>query len=379
VAAAEVEPEEIVYPIRSMFQNRGHARFVIDEVTGIDLKEPTVSTARHMFPYDFLIISAGSISHFFDVAGKAEHAFQLKTLEQAVALRKHILLRFERSLCTFELAARRRMLSFAIVGGGPTGVEFVSALSELICGPLRKDYPVLKNRGIYTWCFWRPPACCCRDSRSACSAMPRIICGEWGVDVRFGSAAVAVSAESITLKDGTEISTETTIWTACVCTTAPAFSAGPPVRRIGQVEVLPTLQVPGHPEIYVIGDRTYLEEHGAPLRMNASVAIQQGKAAAGNILRQLQGLSPRPFRYREMGKMVTIGRNAAATELVGRSFFGFPAWMLWLGVHLFNLIGFRNLMLVIINWDWNYLLFDRAVRLIITLPVDLPRQIKEPD
>jgi NADH dehydrogenase len=124
---------------------------------------------------------------------------------------------------------------------------------------------------------------------------------------------------------------------------------------------------------------TYFEENGAPLPMNAPVAIQQGKVAAGNILRQLQGLSPRPFRYREMGKMVTIGRNAAVAELGGRSFSGFPAWTLWLGVHLFNLIGFRNRMLVMINWAWDYLLFDRAVRLIIPLPVDTTRRTKEPD
>jgi NADH dehydrogenase len=186
-----------------------------------------------------------------------------------------------------------------------------------------------------------------------------------GVEVRLGSTVGRITPGVLHLQDGTLIPTETAIWTAGVRAAPQVQAWGLPTAQRGRVAVLPTLQVQGHEEVYVIGDLAYLEEGGRPLPMVAPVAIQQGAAAARNIVRQAAGQAPLPFHYRDRGTMVTIGRNAAAAYMGGRAFTGFPAWVLWLGVHLFNLIGFRNRLLVLINWAWDYFFRERPVRLIV--------------
>jgi NADH:quinone reductase (non-electrogenic) len=189
--------------------------------------------------------------------------------------------------------------------------------------------------------------------------------GKMGVQVRLRAVASQVTSESVQLQDGTAISTETVVWTAGVRGDPQAGKWGLPVARNGQVIVWPTLQAPDHPEVYVLGDLARVEQDGQPLPMIAPVAIQQGVAVARNIARQAAGQSPQPFHYRDRGAMVTIGRNAAVTHLLGRDLTGFPAWVIWLGVHILNLIGFRNRLLVMINWAWDYLSYERAVRLIL--------------
>jgi NADH:ubiquinone reductase (H+-translocating) len=367
VAAAELEPEDIVYPVRSILRGKQNLRLLVDEVTDIDPEKKLVKTENHEFPYDYLVLALGSTSHFFGVEGAAKYAFQLKNLEQAIGVRNQILFRFERALCEDRREKRQQMLTFAVIGGGPTGVEFTGALAELIRGPLSKDYPELDPQEVRLLLL--------EATDHLLPGLPEPLQAyalkrlkKMGVEVRLGAMVTEVTPESLTLKDGTVFRLETAIWTAGVRGVSPGQLAALPILPNGQVKVLPTLQVDGNAEIYVIGDLAKLEEDGSPIPMMAPVAVQEGKMAAKNIMKQIRGQGTMPFRYEDPGTLVTIGRNAAAVHLVGRNFTGFFAWLLWVSVHLFKLIGFRNRLLVLINWAWDYLFFERGVRLILPLP-----------
>ncbi len=369
VAAAELEPEDIVYPVRSILRRHHNVRFLMQEVTGIDTTARQVRTASQSFHYDTLILSAGSASNFFDTPGAAEHAFELKTLEQAIRLRNHLLDCFECASREEDHLRRLQLLTFVIVGGGPTGVEYAGALAELLNGPLAKDYPELDFEEVHLMLIEAserllsgfPP-------RLQAYAIQRL--GRMGVTVHTGQRVSQVTSQSVVLADGHTIPSETVIWTAGVQGDPLARLTGLPTARSGQVNVLPTLQVKDHPEVFVIGDLARLLEEERPLPMVAPVAIQQAETVGRNIRRQLSGQPLQPFHYRDPGSMVTIGRNAAVVEIKGRTFTGFIAWLLWLGVHLFNLIGFRNRLLVMVDWAWDYLFYERGVRLIIPLPPD---------
>lgn len=346
VAAGELEPEDIVHPVRSILRGQQNIRFLMNEVTGINLVAKQVKTTDHVFPYDFLILAIGSTPHFFGVTGADEHAFQLKTLEHAIALRNHILFHFERALCETDPERRRRMLTFAIVGGGPTGVEFAGALAELIRGPLVKDYPLLDPREMHVLLLEASDRLLAPfPERLGIYAVKRL--QKMGVEIHLQAMVSQITPESVQLKDGSTIPLETVIWTAGV--RGELFNAELPTMQNGQVKVLPTLQTPDHPEVYIIGDLAFIEKDGKPLPMLGPVATQQGQAAARNIIRQTNGQAPVPFYYHNRGTMVTIGRNAAIAYIQGHAFSGFPAWILWLSIHLYSLIGFRNRLFVLIN------------------------------
>ena len=366
VAAAELEPDEIVYPVRSLLRGQKNIRFLMNEVIEIDLAAKQVKTTDHVFPYDFLVLAIGSTSDFFGVTGAAEHAFQLKTLEHAIALRNHILFCFERALCETDPVRRQQMLTFAIVGGGPTGVEFAGALAELIRGPLVKDYQALDPREMHVLLL--------EANDHLLTSFPECL-GSYaekrlqklGVEIRLRATVIRIAPGFVEFTNGAKIPLETVIWTSGV--RGESFDAELPTMRNGQVKVLPTLQSPDYPEVYVIGDLAFIENDGHSLPMLAPVATQQGEAAACNIIRQVNGQEPMPFHYHNRGTMVTIGRNAAIAYVGGHAFAGFPAWILWLGIHLYGLIGFRNRLLVLINWAWDYFFFERAVGLIASSPV----------
>jgi len=367
VAAAELEPEDIVQPVRSILRNVPNAAFGLTDVQGIDFAARQVQTAQRAIPYDFLILAAGSTSHYFGVPGAAEHAFPLRTLEQGIALRNQILCCFERAMHETDTQRRQRLLTFVIVGGGPTGVEFAGSLIELVRGPMARDYPALDFREVRVVLLEAASQLLSAlPERLSAYAMTRL--RAMGVQVNLGAKVSGVTAEAVQLGDDAVIPTMTVVWTAGM---RGATLAGPwelPTARNGQALTLPPLQTPDHPEVYIVGDLAYVEQDGRVLPMVAPVAIQQGEWAARNIARQVAGQSPLPFRYRDRGTMVTIGRNSAVTCLAGRAFTGFPAWVLWLGVHIANLIGFRNRLLVLINWAWDYLFYEHAVRLILPLP-----------
>lgn len=373
VGAAELEPEDIAHPLRSVLHKEPNLRFVLGEAERIDFDARSVQVHGAALPYDYLVLAAGSVPHYFGIPGAAEYALPLRTLSHGIAVRNHILNCFEQAVYEPDAERRRALLTFAIVGGGPTGVEFAGSLSELIKHPLRRDYPRID--------FGEVRVLLIEAMDRLLPALPEPLTRytdrrlkQMKVDVRLNSPVARINACAVQLKDGTEIPTATVIWTAGVRGDPLAQRCSLPVTRSGQVRVLPTLQTPDHPEVYVVGDMAYFEDKGKPLPMVAPVAIQQGTHAAENIARQAAGQAPQAFQYHDRGTMATIGRNAAVTDIHGHTFTGFIAWLMWLGVHIFNLIGFRNRLLVIVNWAWDYFLFERAVRLI--LPAEIATMVR---
>jgi NADH:ubiquinone reductase (H+-translocating) len=371
VAAAEIEPEQIAYPLRSVIRKWRNVKVGMVEVLGVDFATRTVHTSDRDVSYDYLILSIGATTDFFGVPGAAEHAYPLKTLVHSVAIRNQILCRFESAMREPSTERRLGTLVFTIVGGGATGVEFAGALAELIQGPFRNDYPNLE--------FGRVRVVVVEGAKRLLSGMPEP-CGiyalerlkQMGVDVMLGSQVQRVEKDAVYLSDGTVLATDTVIWTAGVQGDPVGRAWGLRSVRGGRLEVTPALQLPDHPEVYVAGDLAYVEEDGQPLPMTAPVATQQGVSAAANILRQIEGQEPASFVYKDKGAMVTIGRNAAVARIGKRYYFGFFAWILWLAVHIFNLIGFRNRLFVLVNWSRDYFLRDRAVRLIMPMGSESP-------
>ena len=364
VAAAELKAEEIAYPVRGILRDIARAQFVMGTVQELDPAARTVRTECLTIRYDYLLIATGSTTEFFGTPGAAEYALPLKTLDHAIKIRNHILAAFERSAGERDAALRKRALTFAVVGGGPTGVEFAGALAELIHGPLVRDYPEISPSDIAILLI--------EGGNRLLPGLPDRM-GEYtrrtleakGVTVRLQTQVASVDADAVHLKDGSVIPADTVVWSAGIRGAEGPRRWGLPTARGERVEVLPTLQVAGYPEIFIAGDLAFFSADGQPLPVIAPVAIQQGRSAAANIMRLIEGREALPFSYKDRGAMVTIGRNAAAAHVRGRVFTGFPAWLLWLLIHLLNLIGFPNRFFVFSQWAMDYFFFERTVRLIL--------------
>lgn len=365
VAAAELSPTQIVNPVRSVLRKLRHTRFLLADVQRVDPQRQLLLTGDGQeVPYSYLILAAGSAPYYFGIPGAQEYAFPLRTLEHGVALRNHIIQCFERAVAEDDAEARTPLLRFVITGGGPTGVEFCGALQELIAGPLRRDYPQLN--------FDEVQVVLIDAGKRLVASLPERLSAyilkrlqRMGIEVRLETQVSRIEPHAVHLSDGESIAAETVVWTAGLQGHPLAKASGIPTGHGGQIEVAPTLQLPGYPNIYVVGDQAGVSADGRRLPMIAPVAMQQGEAAARNVLRQIAGLEPRPFVYKDPGMLAVVGRNAAVADLGRLQFAGFPAWLLWIGVHLFQLIGFRNRLQVLINWAWAYLFQDRAIRVIL--------------
>jgi NADH:ubiquinone reductase (H+-translocating) len=363
VAAAELEAEDIAYPVRSIFRNLATVSFALAHVHRIDIENRIVETDRQGFLYDYLILATGSVPHTFGVKGVDNHAFFLKTLEEGVALKNHIICCFENAAMLADKGRYGGILTFVVVGGGATGVEYTGALSELVHGSIVKDYPTVDFRSVRIVLLEAADCLVGNMPKSIRSYTLRKL-RQLGVEVRLSTKVVEVTPEGVILANRETIPTQTVVWTAGVRGEPLASLSRIPTNRDRRVPVAQTLQAPGRPEIYVVGDIAYIEENGKPLPMVAQVAIQSAVAAADNIGLQIMGRQPVAFHYRDRGSMITIGRNVAGAVIGSRTYTGFFAWILWLVVHLFNLIGFRNRIMVLINWAWDYLLYERAVRFV---------------
>lgn len=363
VAAAEIEPEQIAYPVRAVLRRRPNITFALADVTAVDLAAQTLTADGEEIAYDYLLLATGSVTQFFGIPGAAAYSFSLKSMEEAMLLRNHILTCFERAVPA-DAELRRRLLTFVVVGGGPTGVEYAGALSELIRGPLRKDFPELNIAEVSVVLV--------EAVDRLLLAMPEKLSQytaeqirKMGIELRLNTEVTAVTPTEVHLKDGSTITTNSVVWVAGVGGEKLPEDSGIAVQRNGRVPVRPTLQLPEHENVYTIGDLAAFEQDGEPLPMVAQVAIQQGVHAAHNILRQLAGEAPEAFRYQDKGSMATIGRNRAVAELNGRSLTGFPAWVIWLFVHILYIVGFRNRIMVLFTWAWRYITFEQTVRLIL--------------
>ncbi len=364
VATAGVSAGEIAYPIRAVLRRQRNARFLLAEVTDVDLSNRRLITSAGEVPYDVLILAMGGQTSFFGNASLARHAFTLKTLQDAERIRDHVLRIFEHASRESDVEKRRAMLTFAVAGGGPTGVEMAGALSELIHGVLRRDFPgfdLSMARVILLEAADRllpaMPEALGQATLQALHAR--------GVEVWLNAPVEGYDGAHVRLKDGREIPTRTLIWVTGIRAAGLAERIPAPRMPNGRIRVEPTLQVSGYPEVFVLGDAAYLEdERGAPLPMVAPVALQQADWTVANVQRLLEGKPLLPFRYRDPGMMATIGRNQAVAHLGGLNLRGFFAWLMWVVVHIFQLIGFRNRLAVMLNWAWDYFLYDRALRLI---------------
>lgn len=367
VAAAELEPEDIAYPVRHIFRKWNNVQFLLGKVKQIDFDNRSVLVDAQNLTYDYLIFSLGSRPFFFGVTGADENAYPLKSLEQAITLRNQILSCFERASSETDAQERRRLLTFAIVGGGPTGVEFAGAMAELIKSSLRRDYPTLDTHQTRVVLIEAGDHLLAGFSEGL-DQYARTRLKKMGVEVMVKSPVVEIGPASLRFAGGEILPAGTITWTAGVQGFQGAKEWGLPTARNGQVEVLPSLQVPDHPEVYVAGDLARFNTGEQPLPMVAQVAIQQGQSAARNILLQTEGLTPQPFQYHDRGMLAVIGRNSAAAIIWGREWTGFIAWIIWLSVHIAYLIGFRNRLLVLINWAWDYFASQRNVDLMIPTP-----------
>jgi NADH dehydrogenase len=363
VATAGLEPEEIAQPVRQILRGIPNVRFRMANVQGIDYDARQIQTDSGSIPYDYLILAAGSATNFFGMDSVASHAFGLKDLKDAVELRNQILSCFERASAEPDPAKRQALLTFVVGGGGPTGVEFAGTLAELIRLVLVRDYPGLDVKSSRVILIEAGPAVlppfAPQLQKAALGALRRK-----GVDVRLNASVQSYDGQVAILNGGETISTNTLVWAAGVRGADLGSALGIPLQRAARVAVEPTLQLVEHPEVYVIGDLAHFPVGGKPLPMVAPVAIQQGKMAGTNIRRAIAGLPPATFTYHDKGSMATIGRNSAVCEIGPLRLTGFPAWVMWLGVHLLQIVSFRNRLLVFVNWTWDYFFYDRAVRLI---------------
>ncbi|MGD8282072.1 MAG: NAD(P)/FAD-dependent oxidoreductase, partial [Gemmatimonadota bacterium] len=375
VAAAELVPTDIAHPVRSIFRRAKNVDVRMARMTGLDLDGRSVLTEHGPIDYDYLVLALGSEPSFFGVPGAEEHAFPLRWMSDAVPLRHQVLTRFESAVAA-DPETRRQLLTFVVVGGGPTGVEYAGALAELIYGPLLEDFPTIEPDDVRIELV--------EASGALLNGMPEKL-GRFarerltrrGVSVRLGTPVEAVEAEAVLL-GGESLATETVVWTAGVRGEPRAAEWGLPVARGGRVPVTEQLHLAERPEVFVVGDLAYLEDaEGRPLPQVAQVAIQQGRRAAANIRSRVEGRPSSPFRYKDPGMLAVIGRNAAVAHVFGFAFKGRTAWLLWLGIHISWLIGFRNRALVLLNWGWNYVRYRRAVRLILTTASDAPEEAAE--
>ncbi len=363
VATAGLEPEQIAKPVRAILRGQRNFDFRMMEVSGVDFAQRRLETSAGPLAYDFLVLAPGGETNFFGLEAIERHGFGLKDIPDAVAIRNHVLTCFEHAMLEPDPERRRAQLTFIVVGGGPTGVEMAGALSELIRLVLVKDYPRLNIKDVRILLLEATDRLLAAMPERLREAAGRTLWRKW-IEVRFNASVADFDGERVRLKSGEVIPAHTVVWAAGVRATALNDRLGLPTGRQGRIPVEPTLQVPEHPEVYIIGDAAYREENGEALPMVAPVAMQMGESVARNIARTLRGHALEPFRYRDQGTLATIGRNAAVAHVFGVNWRGFPAWVMWLVVHIIQLIGFRNKLFVLLNWAWDYFFYERAARLI---------------
>jgi NADH dehydrogenase len=365
VATAGIESESVAYPVRAIFRRNRNVGFKMAEVTGVELEERVVRTSAGAFEYDYLVVAAGSANNYFGNSELARETFALKDINDAERLRNHLLRQYELATNERDPEKKRALMTAIIIGGGPTGVELAGAFAELIRHVLRKDHPSLDVSQARVILVEASDKILATFPESLQKSAQRTL-EEMGVEIRFNSPVEAVHDGVVTFKGGETAEARTVVWSAGVRAADLAGAMGAPQAKGGRVPVEPALNLKDHPEVYVIGDMAYLETYkdGQAYPMVAQPAIQQGKHAAHNILRVERGEAAEAFKYFDIGYMATIGRRAAVLDAFGVRLSGRLAWLGWLFIHIIYLIGFRNRLIVLTNWAYNYFTYERGVRLI---------------
>jgi NADH dehydrogenase len=363
VATAGLSPADIASPIRSVLARQANTTVLLAEVSGIDIERKQAIAEDRRIDYDFLILATGARHAYFGHDDWARHAPGLKRIDDATYIRRRILLAFEKAESEADPARRRALLNFVVVGGGPTGVEMAGAIAELARKALKSDFRTIDPASARILLVEAAPRRLTpfdpRLSEAARQSLERL-----GVEVRLGApvtdcdeCGVAIGAE--------RIEAETIIWGAGVMASAADLWLRAKTDAAGRVEVQADLSLPGHPEIFVIGDTALVKSSdGKPLPGIAPVAKQQGAYVARLLIDRISGRARAPFHYRDFGILATIGRKHAVVEIGPIRLSGYFAWLLWCFAHIYFLIGFRNRLAVVLNWAWNYFTFQQGTRLI---------------
>jgi NADH:ubiquinone reductase (H+-translocating) len=364
VATAGLSPGDIAAPLRWILRRQRNVRVLLGEVTRIDLTARRVTLADcAAFEYDFLILATGVTNAYFGHEEWQAWAPALKTLDDALKIRSEMLLAYERAEREIDPAARARLLTFVLVGGGPTGVELAGAIAEIARQTLADEFRTIETAQARIVLVEAGPTILPAFPETLRDAARRSL-RRLGVEVLENARVTGIDGGGVWLGD-TRLASETVIWAAGVEASPLGRSLGVPVDRVGRVIVQPDLSIPDHPEVFVIGDLAACTgDDGRPLPGVCQVAMQQGTHAARGIVRSIEQQPRRPFRYKDFGNMATIGRAAAIADLGRLRLSGFVAWLMWLFIHILWLIGFRNRLSVMLQWAVAYLTYQRSVRLI---------------
>lgn len=363
VAMAGLSPADIAAPIRSILRKQKNVNVLLDEVVSVDLAASKIKLRASEMSYDYLILATGGRTSYFGHDEWEKFAPGLKDLDDAVEIRRRVLLAFEQAEKETDPQRKKELMTFVVVGGGPTGVELAGAIAELARYALSRDFRNVDLESTEIILLEGGPRILpsfAEDlSRSAVRQLE-----ELGVKVRLNAQATNIDDTGVYLKDD-KIRAATVIWGAGVSATGLTKTLGVPLDRGGRIILEPDLTVPGYKNVFAIGDMTsFTHQDGKPLPGVSPVAMQMGEHAARNIQWALEGKSYEKFKYFDKGSMATIGRKAAIAQMGTTHLSGFAAWMAWLMVHIFFLIGFRNRLIVLFNWAWSYFTYQRGARLI---------------
>lgn len=366
VATGALSPGDVATPIRGILKRQDNVEVWLAEATEVDPDARVVHLTNGRIEYDYLVVATGVTHAYFGNDEWAERAPGLKTIDDALEIRRRFLLAFEAAEREADPEARRRLLTFVIVGAGPTGVELAGTMSEIAAQSIPRDFRFINTasarvillEGLDRVLPPYPPEL----SESARRQLEDL-----GVEVRTGAMVTGIDEEGVHV--GNEVIPAGNIfWAAGVAASPIGRSLDAELDDSGRVKVSDDCSVPDHPEVFVVGDLAYLEQDGEPLPGVAQTAIQMGRHAARSIRGDRAGKRRTAFRYNDKGKLATIGRAAAVADFGTLRFGGFPAWFLWVFVHILYLIGFRNRVLVMIQWAWAWLAYARGIRLITGRP-----------
>ena len=363
VATAALSPADIAAPVRAVLSKCRNVEVILAEVQSVDVDAKKIKTNDMEIAYDFLILATGARHSYFGHNEWEKLAPGLKSLEDAIELRRRLLLAFEYAEKITDQAARKAAMTFVIIGGGPTGVEMAGAIAEIARYTLAKDFRHIdSSQARVILIEGEPRLLAAFPEDLSASALKQLV--DLGVEVRTATRATNLTEAGVQV--GNEfIPCRVKIWAAGNNASFVGKSLGMPVDRVGRVIVNDDLTIPGHPEVQVIGDlANFSHQTGEPLPGVSPVAMQQGRQAARNVLTMRQGRKPQRFRYWDKGNIATIGRNKAVADLRFVHLSGLPAWLAWLFVHIVFLVGFRNRLLVLFQWAWAYFTFDKGARLI---------------
>lgn len=366
VATATLSPSDIARPIRHVLRQQDNAQVLLAEVDAVDTEHRQVALSDgRRIDYDYVILATGAVDRYFGHDEWAQHAPPLKTIADALEIRRRFLLAFELAEQEPDPKAREALLTFVVVGGGPTGVETSGAFAEIARNTLRRNFRTIDPGRARIILLEGGPRLLAGQAERLSERARRDL-EALGVEVRLGAMVTDIGPDGVTVGDEL-IRTPNVVWAAGVAASPLGRTMGVEVDRMGRVVVQPDLSVPGHPEVFVIGDLAHIAHgtpEGRPLPGVAQVAIQSGRAAARNIVNTISGRPRVPFRYRDRGTMAVIGRGRAVAEIGWTRFTGAIAWWVWALVHILFLIGFRNRVAVLAEWAWGYVTWRREARLI---------------